>query len=114
MTRAALLMLLAAACGAPADPPPAPFVTPRDPATLAAKLPQRQDLVCFPCHSQLKFEKGPFPHAKAAHKMAGHCHVCHQGSHHEGRAIDQDACLKCHEQGSEELMILSRRDRTSN
>ncbi len=116
MIRVALLAaVLTAACGAPADPPPAPFVTPRDRAALAARLPQRQDLVCFPCHSQLKFEKGAFPHKNAAHKNAGHCHLCHVGWHHdEERSIDRSACLTCHEEGSEELQILSRNDRTSN
>lgn len=113
MKRALMLLLFAAACGAPE--PPAPFAAPRDPATLAARLPKREDLVCFPCHSQLKFEKGPpFPHAKAAHKMAGHWHVCHQGSHHEGRAIDKTACLTCHEAGSEEVSILAKSDTASN
>ncbi len=104
------LLLLLAACGAPEVAPP-PFAAPhRTEAALAGRLPQRQDLVCFPCHSQLKFEKGPpFAHAASHHRNAGHCHVCHLGQGHEGRPIDKAACLTCHEEGSENLRILSRR-----
>ena len=94
--RAAALLLLLAACGAP---PPQP-----EKRALVARVPQREELPCFPCHSQVKFEKGPpFPHAKAPHKFAGHCHLCHEGMGHEGKTIDRAACLGCHEEGSPEI-----------
>ena len=117
MKAALPLLALLVACGAPQAGPP-PFAAPhaselttaRTPAALAARLPQRPDLVCFPCHSQLKFEKGPpFAHAASHHRNAGHCHVCHTGAGHEGRVIDRTACLTCHAEEAEELRILSRR-----
>jgi len=108
------LVLLAAACG---GPPPAALEGPKpkaESAAVAAKLPKPDDLPCFPCHSLLNFEKGPpFPHARAAHKMVGHCHNCHQGAHHEGRAIDKAICLTCHEQDSEALQEFARVERKS-
>ena len=109
---ALMLGLLAAACG---GSPPAPREEPRPQAvTVAAKLPRPDDLPCFPCHSLLNFEKGPpFPHARAAHKMVGHCHNCHQGAHHEGREIDKAICLTCHEQDSEALQEFARVERKS-
>ena len=83
MSRILALLLAAAACTPPPVPPPAP----KPAATLASRKPKREDLVCFPCHSLLKFEKGPpFPHSLAAHRAA---------------------CLACHETGSPELTILA-------
>jgi hypothetical protein len=104
---AAAALALAAACGsAPAAQP-----RPEPPATRVARLPSRSELVCFPCHSHLKFEKGPpFAHGSAAHRQVGHCHVCHQGTGHEPREIDRGACLACHEAGSEPLGILAADD----
>ena len=108
MRRAAAL-LLAAACSAP--PPPVAAVE-RKPQLLAARLPQREELVCFPCHSHVRFEKGPpFAHGLMAHRNAGHCHVCHQGQHHEGRAIDRGACLTCHDEKAQAWQALARVDR---
>ena len=101
------MALLLLGCGRAQPPPPAGPV-------LAATLPPRSGLRCFPCHSQLKFEKGPaFPHALAAHRAAGHCHVCHLGTGHHGREIDGAACLTCHEAGSPQLGRLARHDTTS-
>lgn len=101
--RGAALLLALAACG----PPPAP--PPRQEPQSAARLPERADLPCFPCHAQLKFKNGPpFGHATAAHRSAGHCHVCHVGMGHHGNEIDRAACLGCHQEGSKELLILSR------
>ena len=108
MIRVAALLLSLAACGGPLTPPGKP-AAPR--AVAARALPQRADLPCFPCHSQLKFEKGPrFPHALSAHKHAGHCHTCHVGAGHHGREIDRNACLSCHEEGSGQLGHLARSD----
>jgi len=104
VSRILALLLAAAAC----TPPPAPPPAPKPAATLASRKPKREDLVCFPCHSLLKFEKGPpFPHTLAAHRAAGHCHTCHQGTGHEPREIDRAACLACHETGSPELTTLA-------
>lgn len=105
------LCALAAGCNPFSDalgaPPPA--------RPAAARVPQRTELVCFPCHSQLKFEKGPpFAHASAAHKAVGHCHSCHMGSGHEPREIDRAACLTCHEERSAALSILPNRGTSSN
>ncbi|MFL5290369.1 MAG: hypothetical protein ACJ79U_02530, partial [Myxococcales bacterium] len=73
-----------------------------------------EDLVCFSCHSQAIFEKGPkFAHASAAHGGAGHCHVCHRGAGHEPRAIERSACLTCHGERSPELGILATDDTPS-
>ena len=108
MKRAATLVLLVLGCGG------APSATPPLAAVRPPVLPRRSELTCFPCHSQLKFEKGPaFPHALAAHRAAGHCHVCHLGSGHHGRQIDGGACLTCHEAGSPQLARLASRDTTS-
>lgn len=97
-------LLLMAGCAAP--PPPA--APPRVELLASSRLPKRADLVCFPCHSHVKFEKGPpFPHAPAAHRM--HCHTCHEGGGHHGQEIDRSACLSCHEEGSAELHILASR-----
>ncbi len=77
-------------------------------AAPADKLPKRADLSCFPCHSLIKFEKGPpFAHEGPGHRTAGHCHLCHVGSGHEGRAIDRNGCLGCHEEKSDALKILT-------
>lgn len=104
----AAAILLAIGCSTP--PPPA-AVEPARPI-LAARLPQREELVCFPCHSLVRFEKGPpFAHAFAAHRGAGHCHLCHQGQHHEGRAIDRGACLSCHDPKAQAWQALARVDR---
>jgi hypothetical protein len=101
---ALLLLLAAAACGPPALPPPPP----KPSVSLASRVPNREDLVCFPCHSLQKFEKGPpFAHGTQAHLAAGHCHACHQGSGHEPREIDPSACLACHKEGSRALGILA-------
>ena len=106
MMRAAALLLAVAACNPPPVAPPAPA---QPGPTLASRVPRREDLVCFPCHSQLKFDQGPpFAHALAAHRQAGHCHVCHQGSGHEPREIDQAACLACHRKGARALAILAQ------
>lgn len=79
------------------------------------RVPQRSELVCFPCHSQIKFEKGPpFAHASAGHRGAGHCHACHVGKGHEPRQIDREACLTCHEERAAALKILSKSGRKSN
>ena len=91
-----LLAIAWAGCAGPQEParPPAP------PAKLSDRLPRRADLPCFPCHSQIVFEKGPnFAHASIGHRNAGHCHLCHQGMGHHGRAIDRGACLTCHPDG---------------
>ena len=105
--KAALLLFAAAACSAP----PA-VVEARPQATLASRLPQREELVCFPCHSHLKFERGPpFAHGSSAHRKAGHCHICHQGKGHEPREIDRSACLSCHDERSQALQILARNER---
>ena len=104
---AALGVALAGCPGLPDGPPPQAASKVRKVA-LADRLPKRSELVCFPCHSQQKFEKGPFPHKNIAHKNAGHCHTCHMGSAHEGRTIDRTACITCHEEGSEELQLLSK------
>lgn len=107
MIRAAAI-LLAVSCSAP---PPSGIVEAR-PQVLGARLPQREELVCFPCHSHVKFEKGPrFAHGLPAHRGAGHCHVCHQGQHHEGRAIDRGACLSCHDQKEQAWQALAKVDR---
>jgi hypothetical protein len=107
--RRAAALALALACGAP---PRAPDPGPQ--AVATARLPRSDELACFPCHSHLNWQKGPpFPHALAAHRAAGHCHVCHQGMHHEGRAIDRAACLSCHDQGSQELQAFARVERKS-
>jgi hypothetical protein len=76
-------------------------------AAAAGRLPQPTDVACFPCHSTVKFAKGPpFPHASAAHAKAGHCHVCHKGMGHEAKTIERGACLRCHAEGSAPLRIL--------
>lgn len=108
---AALLLAALAACNAsPLEPQAAPRSFPPLSAEkgLAARLPKRADLPCFPCHSHVKFEKGPFPHGSIGHRDAGHCHKCHLGTGHEGHVIDRTACLSCHEEGAEELQLLSR------
>jgi hypothetical protein len=90
----------------PGTPPPAPLVKPKvDAAVIAARLPQRLQLPCFPCHSTVTFKKGPkFPHDNIGHRDAGHCHRCHVGSMgHGGRQIDRTACLSCHPADAEEL-----------
>jgi hypothetical protein len=95
----ALPALALLACAAP----PEPTRTAPPPAKLADRLPKRTELPCFPCHSQIVFEKGPkFAHASIGHRDAGHCHRCHQGMGHQGRAIDKGACLACHEDGPPE------------
>ena len=92
----ALAALALIACASP----PEPVRTPPPPAKLSDRLPKRSELPCFPCHSQIVFEKGPkFAHASVGHRDAGHCHLCHQGMGHKGRAIDTAACLRCHEDG---------------
>ncbi len=107
MIRAAALVL-AVAC----SPPPPLAVVEARPQVLVAHLPEREELVCFPCHSHVRFEKGPpFAHGLSGHRAAGHCHVCHQGQHHEGREIDRDACLTCHGEGSPALQILAMAER---
>jgi hypothetical protein len=108
VTRAALLLVLAtAAC----DRLPVAQAAQRKPP-VTSRLPHREDLVCFPCHSHVKFEKGPpFAHGVAAHKTAGHCHVCHRGAGHEPREIERSACLTCHDERSRELGILATNDR---
>jgi hypothetical protein len=108
---AALMALLSGCPGVPQEPQK-PAVKAK-PASFEDRLPKRADLPCFPCHSIVKFEKGPFPHKKAPHKGAGHCHFCHMGSGHEGRSIDRSACLTCHEADSEEIQILSKSDTPS-
>ena len=109
MNRAAAIAIVLAGCGGPLKPP-GHMPAMRAPVAVKA-LPQRADLPCFPCHSQLKFEKGPrFPHALSAHRIAGHCHTCHVGAGHHGREIDRTACLSCHEAGSEQLAQLARSD----
>ena len=96
MRWSALLVVAWAGCAAPTEP----ARTPAPPRTVAERLPRRGDLPCFPCHSQIVFEKGPkFAHASVGHRDAGHCHRCHQGMGHQGRAIDRTACLACHEDG---------------
>ena len=86
----------------------------RQPEASASRLPRREDLVCFPCHSQAIFEKGPkFAHGSTAHRGAGHCHVCHRGAGHEPRAIERSACLTCHGEQSPELGILATDDTPS-
>ena len=105
---AALGAALAGCPGLPEGPKPQPPSAVRKVVAFADRLPKRSELVCFPCHSQQKFEKGPFPHKNVAHKNAGHCHTCHMGSAHEGRTIDRTACITCHEEGSEELQLLSK------
>jgi hypothetical protein len=76
-------------------------------AAAAGRLPQPTGVACFPCHSTVKFAKGPpFPHASAAHAKAGHCHVCHRGVGHQPKTIDRGACLRCHAEGSAPLRIL--------
>ncbi|HET9751457.1 MAG TPA: hypothetical protein VFP52_00785 [Myxococcales bacterium] len=98
--KSVVLMLLAFACGAPPEQPA------RAPATAKAaveRLPRRSELPCFPCHSQVVFEKGPnFAHASIGHRNAGHCHLCHMGMGHHGRDIDRSACLSCHPDGPPE------------
>lgn len=107
MKGVAATAVLLAACGAAPPPPQGPA------PALTARLPARADLPCFPCHSQVKFEKGRrFPHALAAHQRAGHCHLCHLGAGHHGREIDREACLTCHQEGSEPLARHARSDRT--
>jgi hypothetical protein len=109
--KVAAALLLLAGCGAPVRERPAEK---RPPVALAARVPQRSELVCFPCHSQVKFEHGPpFAHALAGHRGAGHCHVCHLGKGHEGREIDVDACVSCHGQRGEELGRLATSDKKS-
>lgn len=106
-----MIALGAALAGCPGLPEGANQAPPskvRKVLSLTDRLPKRSELACFPCHSQQKFEKGAFPHKQVAHKNAGHCHTCHQGSAHEGRTIDRLACLTCHEEGSEELQLLSK------
>jgi hypothetical protein len=104
---AALGLALAGCPGLPEAPKQAAPKA-RKAVSLTDRLPKRAELVCFPCHSQQKFERGPFPHKNVAHKGAGHCHTCHMGSAHEGRTIDRTACITCHEEGSEELQLLSK------
>ena len=100
-----LLLLLAAACSSPVLPPPPP---PKAAPALTARVPRRDDLVCFPCHSLQKFDKGPpFAHGTQAHLAVGHCHACHQGTGHEPREIDTSACRACHREGSRALGILA-------
>ena len=106
-----LLLAALAGCGPPPFAQEKPRVFPPLSAgpTLAARLPRRAELACFPCHSHVKFDKGPFPHASIGHKGAGHCHRCHVGiAGHGGRAIEKNACLSCHQEEAEELKILSR------
>lgn len=110
MIRAAVLLLAVAACnGMPdalADPPAQ--------VTAASRLPHREELVCFACHSHVKFERGPrFAHGLTGHRKAGHCHVCHQGQGHHGQRIDASACLSCHDEGSKALESLATDDRSS-
>ena len=110
---AALGLALTGCPGLPEGPKPQPPSKVRKAVSLTERLPKRSELACFPCHSQQKFEKGPFPHKNIAHKNAGHCHTCHMGSAHEGRTIDRTACLTCHEADSEELQLLSKSDTPS-
>ena len=95
MIRASALALLLVACNGPVVVPTA---EPANPTVVAtAKVPQRADLPCFPCHSQVKFEQGErFPHKLVAHK--GHCHTCHVWTGHHGREIDRTVCLTCHDE----------------
>lgn len=97
--RSLVLLGLAVACAGapePVRPPPAP-------KPIAERLPKRSELPCFPCHSQVVFEKGPnFAHASIGHRNAGHCHLCHMGMGHHGRDIDRSACLSCHPDGPPE------------
>jgi hypothetical protein len=106
--RAAAALLLSAACSGPLprDPPP------RAPEpTLAGRLPKREELVCFQCHSLVKFKKGPrFAHALPAHQKAGHCHLCH-GLGHGQDQVAREACLGCHAAGGPELALLPSGDR---
>ena len=112
MTRAALALLVLAVACKPALPV-AQAGEPK-PRAAASRLLRREDLVCFPCHSHVSFEKGPrFAHASAGHRGAGHCHVCHRGAGHEPRAIERSACLTCHGEQSRELEILATDDRPS-
>lgn len=109
----AVLVLALAACDWAPPPTPAERERARGPVkvALADRVPKRSELVCFPCHSQVVFEKGPpFPHQSIGHRGAGHCHRCHQGSAHEGRTIDRSACLSCHEADSEQLQPPSTSD----
>ena len=114
------------ACGGPLRPIESPE-SPAAPAKLAEaalhgtaapvkRLPTPADLPCFPCHSAIKFEKGPpFAHGIEAHRTAGHCHLCHQGEgHHDGKTLDRGACLTCHAEGSKELSILATTSGTSS
>jgi hypothetical protein len=98
--KSAAVMLLAFACGAPPEQPARPAA----PAKAAVeRLPKRSELPCFPCHSQVVFEKGgKFAHASIGHRDAGHCHLCHLGMGHHGRDIDRTACLSCHPDGAPE------------
>jgi hypothetical protein len=108
--RSVVLMLVAFACGGPEGP-----ARPPPPAKAAVeRLPRRGDLPCFPCHSQLVFEKGPkFAHASIGHRDAGHCHRCHVGMGHHGRDIDRGACLSCHPDGAPEPELPGTSDKKS-
>ena len=109
MKRLAFMLLLAACSAAP--PPPEPE---KPQTAFVGRVPKRDELVCFPCHSHVNFSKGPpFPHDFAPHKSVGHCHVCHQGAHHEGREIDKSICLSCHEGDSAALQEFARVERKS-
>jgi hypothetical protein len=101
-------MMLAFACAGA----PEPARTPPKPRTLAERLPKRSELPCFPCHSQIVFEKGPrFAHASVGHRDAGHCHRCHLGMGHHGRDVDRTACLSCHPDGAKDAESRERSDR---
>lgn len=102
-----VMMLLFACAGAPE-----PVRQPPNPKTVAERLPKRTELPCFPCHSQIVFEKGPkFAHAAVGHRDAGHCHRCHVGMGHHGRDIDKGACLSCHPDGAPRPELPERSDR---
>jgi hypothetical protein len=108
-----VLVLVLAACDWAPPPTPAEVAKAKGPVKVALedRVVKRAELVCFPCHSQVVFEKGPaFPHKSIGHRSAGHCHRCHIGSAHEGRQIDRSACLSCHEADSEELQPPSTSD----
>ncbi len=97
MIRLAAALLLLAACGGPLPRDPEPRAA--EPA-LASRLPKREELVCFECHSLVSFKKGPrFAHALPAHEKAGHCTSCHVSPGHHGNAVDRRACAACHGEG---------------
>jgi hypothetical protein len=95
----------------PGQEPPPKAPVKATPESLAARLPKRLELPCFPCHSTVTFKKGQrFPHDNLGHRDAGHCHRCHVGSMgHGGRSIDKTACLSCHAEDAEELQRVGTR-----